>query len=43
MIDLTAVYSGFDYRAHGVTLDHLGFGGMSREQILDFVASGVRA
>ena len=43
MIDLTAVYSGFDYRAHGITLDHLGFGGMSKEQILDFVASGVRA
>jgi opine dehydrogenase len=43
MIDLTAVYSGFDYRARGVTLEHLGFGGMSREQILGFVASGVRA
>jgi opine dehydrogenase len=40
MVDLLAVYTSFDYRANAITFEKLGFKGMTREQILDFVASG---
>lgn len=40
MIDILAVFTGFNYRAHGLDLNDLGLGGMSRDQILDFVTVG---
>ncbi len=39
MIDILAVFTGYDYRAHGLNLSDLGLDGISRDQILDFVTA----
>jgi opine dehydrogenase len=40
MIDLTGVFSGYDYRANGLTLEKLGLGGMDRDRIIAFAETG---
>lgn len=40
MTDLTAVFTGYDYRANGLTLEKLGLDGMSRDQIIEYAISG---
>jgi hypothetical protein len=40
MTDLTAVLSGYDYRANGLTLDKLGLAGMTRDEIIAFAENG---
>jgi opine dehydrogenase len=40
MTDLTAVLTGYDYRADGLTLEKLGLAGMSREQIIEYAVTG---
>lgn len=40
MTDLTAVLSGYDYRAHGLTLEELGLAGMDRDRIIAFAETG---
>jgi opine dehydrogenase len=40
MTDILAVLTGYDYRAKGITLQELGLGGMTREQIIEFATFG---
>ena len=40
MTDLTSVYTGYDYRANGLTLDRLGLAGMDRDGIIAFAETG---
>ncbi len=42
MTDLTAVFSGYDYRANGLTLEKLGLAGMTRDEIIAFATTGSR-
>jgi opine dehydrogenase len=41
MIEILAAFTGFDYRASGITLKDLGLDGLSKQQIIDFVTYGV--
>jgi len=40
MIEILSVFTGFDYRAHGVTLKDLGLEGLNRDQMIDYVTYG---
>ncbi len=40
MTDLTAVFTGYDYRAEGLTLEKLGLAGMTRDQIIAYATTG---
>jgi opine dehydrogenase len=40
MADLTAVFSGYDYRANGLTLEKLGLAGMTCDEIIAFAEDG---
>ncbi len=40
MTDLSSVFTGYDYRAEGLTLEKLGFADMSIEQIIEFANCG---
>jgi hypothetical protein len=40
IIDILAVFTGYDYRANGLTLKDLGLQALSREQIISFVTFG---
>jgi hypothetical protein len=40
MIDLTGVFTGYDYRADGLTHEKLGLAGMDRDAILRFAETG---
>jgi opine dehydrogenase len=40
MTDLAAVFTGYDYRANGLTLEKLGLAGMSRDQIIEYATTG---
>jgi opine dehydrogenase len=40
MTDLTAVFSGYDYRANGLTLEQLGLAGMTRDEIIRYAETG---
>lgn len=41
MTDLSAVFTGYDYRAEGLTLDQLGLAGLTVEQIIDYAGTGI--
>ena len=40
MTDLTAVFTGYDYRGNGLTLEKLGLTGMDRDRIIAFAEAG---
>ena len=40
MIDIFKVFTGYDYRANGITLNDFGMEGLNKEQILDYVNHG---
>ncbi len=40
MTDLTGVFTGYDYRANGLTLEKLGLAGMDRDAIVRFAETG---
>ena len=40
MVEILAIFTGYDYRANGVTLRDLGLEGLNREQIIDFATRG---
>ncbi len=42
MIEILTVFTDFDYRAHGITLKHLGMEGLNKNQIIDYVTYGHR-
>jgi opine dehydrogenase len=40
MTEILAVFTGYDYRAGGLTLADLGLAGLDRDQIIEFVTTG---
>jgi opine dehydrogenase len=40
MVEILSVFTGYDYRADGVTLAHLGPDGLDRDQIIQFATHG---
>jgi opine dehydrogenase len=40
MTEILAVFTGYDYRSHGITLQDLGLAGMSRDQIIEYATLG---
>ncbi|MBN1180247.1 MAG: NAD/NADP octopine/nopaline dehydrogenase family protein [Anaerolineae bacterium] len=42
MTEILAVFTGYDYRADGLTLADLGLDGLDRDQIIEFVTTGRR-
>jgi opine dehydrogenase len=40
MVEILAVFTGYDYRATGITLKDLGLEGLNRDQVIDFATYG---
>lgn len=40
MIQMLTVFTGFDYRGNGATLERLGLDGLDRDEIIDYVTYG---